>query len=146
MSNEHIIEQTINEVFENMYFMFPEHIANPDSHFSLPIRCYVAHSSFIKENGALLFYGTDKLINQMAMNFLGEKRSFEHIELIDVFREAANVMTGNYITAINKPPEVSFEIPVVETTTINSWNKNSSYQIDRIYDIENYFFRIALAG
>jgi hypothetical protein len=140
------LEKTINEVFENMYFMFPEHIVNPSSHFTFPIQCYVAHSNFINEKGLLSIFGTENLVNQMAMNFLGEKRAFEHFELIDVFREAANVIVGNYITSANKPPKVSFEIPVVETTTILSTEKDCLYQIDRIYEIEKQLFRIALAG
>jgi len=146
MINAQTLEKTTSDVFENMYFMFPEHVKNPDSHFSFPIQCYRAHSNFIKEKGSLSIFGTDRLVNQMAMNFLGEKRNFEHLELIDVFREAANVIVGNYITSANKPPEVSFEIPVVDTTLIISINKGDPYQIDRYYDIENQFFRIVLAG
>jgi hypothetical protein len=139
------LNQTVNEIFEKMYFMFPEQLSKPDSHFSLPINCYVARSSFVKEKGTTILYAENNLVNQMAENFLGEKRPFEHLELIDIMREAANVIVGNYITATNKPPEVSFEIPVVDTTTMISWDKDSLYYIDCIYDIENYFFRIALA-
>jgi chemotaxis protein CheY-P-specific phosphatase CheC len=141
-----IIEETINHIFENMYFMFPEQIPNPESHFSLPKHCYSGHTHFIKDQGALMLVAESNLVTQMAKNFLGEKRSFDHIELVDIFREATNVIAGNYITSTNKPPEVSFEIPVVQTTTINSWDKDRSYQIDMIYDIESNFFRIALAG
>jgi hypothetical protein len=140
------LNQTVNEIFETMYFMFPEQITKPDSHFSLPLQCYVSRTNFVKQKGTTIIFAENSLVNQMAMNFLGEKRSFEHIELIDIMREAANVIVGNYITATNKPPEVSFEIPVVDKTTMISWDKDSSYHIDSIYDIEKHFFRIALAG
>jgi hypothetical protein len=144
--NADMLNQTVNEIFETMYFMFPEQIKKPDSHFSLPVHCYVACTSFIKEKGATIIFAENNLVNQMAMNFLGEKRIFEDIELFDIMREATNVIVGNYITATNKPPEVSFEIPVVDKTTMISWDKDSTYYIDSIYDIEKYFFRIALAG
>jgi len=138
------IQQTVNKIFEDMYFMFPEQIITPEDHFSLPMRCYIARTQFKKDKCALVIYAEDQLVNQMAMNFLGEKRAFENIELIDIFREAANVITGNYITASKKPPEVGFEIPVVDIITINSWDKVLSCHINRLYDIENHFFHITL--
>jgi len=144
MNKTNTLAQTVSQIFEDMYFMFPEQISDPDTQFSLPMHCYVAHTEFIKESGSLFFYAEDKLVNQMAMNFLGEKRSFERIELMDIFKESANVIAGNYITATNKPPKVNFKIPVVETITISSWDKDSTYDIDCVYNIENYFFRIAL--
>jgi chemotaxis protein CheY-P-specific phosphatase CheC len=136
--------QTVSQIFEDMYYMFPELISDPDTQFSLPMHCYVSHTEFIKENGSLFFYAEEKLLDQMAMNFLGENRSFERIELIDIFREAANVIAGNYITATNKPPKVSFKIPVVDTIIVTSWDNDSSFEIDCVYNIENYFFRIIL--
>jgi chemotaxis protein CheY-P-specific phosphatase CheC len=144
MSQAGIVEQTVNKIFEDMYFMFPEHIMKPETHFSIPIQCYVAKTQLKREKSAIFIYAEDHLVNQMAMNFLGEKRNFGHIELLDIFKEAANVIAGNYLTASNKPPEVSFDIPVVNKTSIVSWDKDHSCQIDLIYDIEKYFFRIAL--
>jgi len=146
MSTTEIINQTINSIFEDMYFMFPEQIVNPESLFTLPMNTFVATTRFTKDEGGINLYAEDKLVSQMAMNFLGEKRTFEYIELIDIFKEAANVIVGNYITATNKPPEVGFEIPVVEPTRIISWNTDKSYVIDSIYDIEKFYFRITLTG
>ncbi|ETR74196.1 MAG: hypothetical protein OMM_06477 [Candidatus Magnetoglobus multicellularis str. Araruama] len=146
MNTDQLIEKTIHDVFENMYFMFPERTRLSPDIFSFPISCYMAQTQLIKDSQSFDLYGDNNLVNKMAMNFLGEKRAFEHVELIDIFREATNVIIGNYLSAINKPLKVRFNIPSVSTKTILTCEKDQLYDIDQVYIIENYFFRIALTG
>jgi len=145
-NTDQIIEKTIVQIFENMYFMFPQRTAYSPNRFAFPMKCYLAQTQFINDKHAFRLIAAENLVSKMAMNFLGEKRPFEYTELIDIFREAANVIVGNFISASHMPVDVRFDIPEVTPLAIAAYEADHSYEVDQMYVIENNFFRIALFG
>jgi len=141
-----ILEKTINEVFEEMYFMFPELVTNSFNKFSFPLACFFSKVSLIEAKANFYLFGSQLLVKKMTTNFLGEKRIFEQDELSDVFREATNVIVGNFISYSDFTPDIRFEIPEVKIKNINLKDLNASYKIDLVYAIENDFFRIAMVS
>ncbi|KPA13447.1 hypothetical protein MHK_006344 [Candidatus Magnetomorum sp. HK-1] len=141
-----ILEKTICDVFENMYFMFPELITHSFNQFSFPLACYNTEVSLVEDKTNFYLFGAQLLVRKMAINFLGEERFFEQDELIDVFKEATNVIVGNFISTSNVVPDIRFEIPDVKMKNLYLYDLDYSYDIDLMYVIENNFFRIAMTG
>jgi len=141
-----ILEDTILNVFENMYYMFPEKQMNNDDHFSFPLSCFYTKVSFCTNQKKIILWGTKQLAAKMAKNFLGEDRAFSNAELIDIFKEAANVIIGNFISASDSAPDIRFQVPVISEKQIMQYDKDISNAVDLVYIIENEFFRIALAA
>ncbi|MBF0449158.1 MAG: chemotaxis protein CheX [Candidatus Magnetomorum sp.] len=145
-TKQKILENTLCNVFENMYYMFPERIIHSYDQFSFPLLCFYTQVPFCENQKRFYLYAAKLLVTKMAKNFLGEERSFEDDELIDIFREAANVIIGNFISASDAAPDVRFQVPVITEKMIKSCVSERSSDIDLIYAIESDFFKIELIG
>jgi chemotaxis protein CheY-P-specific phosphatase CheC len=143
--HQKILEDTILNVFEDMYYMFPEKIHSYEQ-FSFPLAVFSTNVLFCENQKQFFLYADKRLVAKMAKNFLGEEKDFNLDELNDIFREASNVIVGNFISATNIAPDIRFQIPVITEARIDECDTDCSYDIDLFYIIENDFFRIALKG
>ncbi|MCK4389077.1 MAG: chemotaxis protein CheX [Desulfobacterales bacterium] len=128
-------KEVVLDVFENMYFMFPEVIAEDDPEPSFPESCFKA--TVAVKNGSEMFvlYGSEKLVVDMAKNLLGTDRPVAEAELMDVFKESANIISGNLVTALDTEWSIELDVPVAER-----WHASS--QLDEARGCEGCVFQI----
>jgi len=115
---KNVIEQVIRDVFENMYFMFPEVVGEDDPAPSLLETCFKARVRAKNGLEVFLFYASERLVTGMAKNLLGTNQATKESDLVDVFKEAANVMAGNLVTALALGGSVGLDIPAAEKLKI----------------------------
>lgn len=128
-------------VFENMYFMFPEPVSEDDPVPSHPESCFKAKVAVKNGSPALILYGSEQLVMDMARNFLGSDQQIGESDLIDVFKEAANVIAGNLVTTLAIDGTVGLEVPVAERLQACSELRTAP---GTIFNIDDEFFKVAV--
>ncbi|NVM56876.1 MAG: chemotaxis protein CheX [Desulfobacterales bacterium] len=108
------IKETVLDVFVNMYFMFPEPIGEHEAVSWFPESCFRARVCLENRPEGLFLYGSEQLVAEMAENLLGPDRTIGEADLIDVFKEAANVLAGNLVSRLALGRDVAIGIPVAE--------------------------------
>ena len=111
---QRVLKDIVLDVFENMWFLFPEAITEGDPAPGLSGPCFKAE--VVLKNGAEAFvlYGSEQLVKDMAKNFLGTDQPIAEADLVDVFKEAANVLAGNLVTRLSLNSGLDPGIPVAE--------------------------------
>lgn len=110
------IESTVGTVFPQMFFMFPVIACAGDmtenSRYNGP--CYASYVA-IRGNEEIVVecLGSEKLVVGMAENFIGVQGTIGEAELLDVFRETANVVAGNLVHAFGMGSEADLQVPSV---------------------------------
>ena len=138
---QHAVEKVVRDVFENMYFMFPE-VAQDDDQAALPPeRCFKARVGVKNGSEVFVFYGSEQLVSRMAKNLLGTDQASKASDLVDVFKEAANVIAGNLVTTTGVDRSVGLEIPVAERLQVCSEPEEPQ---GAIFNIDGEFFRLAV--
>lgn len=138
------IQKVVLDVFENMYFMFPEVVTEDDPMPSIPKSCFKA--SVTLKNGSELFvlYAFEQLVADMAKNFLGTDKAIGETDLIDVFQEAANVIAGNFITRIGLNSSIAFNIPVAERSQDCSELRTDPGAQGVVFDFGDQFLKVTV--
>ena len=108
------VKEVVLGVFENMYFMFAEVIGEDDLVPSLPKSWFKANVAVKNSPVAFTLYGSEHLVVEMAKNLLGTDQPLEEAELIDVFKESANVVAGGLVTRFALDTSVGLDVPVVD--------------------------------
>ena len=135
------VREAVPEVFEKMYFMFPEPILENDSELSLPESCFKATVAIKESSELFVLYGSEKLVMDMAGSFLGTDQEIEESDLVDVFKEAANVIAGNIVTNMSLDGSIGLDVPVSERLRDCSEPQNAQ---GIVYNIDDTFFMVAV--
>jgi hypothetical protein len=144
MAKEHIqdaVKRVVGDVFQKMYFMFPEPLYEDDPVPSLPEPCFRAKVGIKNSPKVVMLYGSEQLVIGMARNLLGTDQAPEEGDLIDIFREAANVIAGNLIVTLTLERGVRLDIPVAEKMQTCSELETLP---GTTFNVDNEFFKLAL--
>ena len=135
------VRGAVPDVFEKMYFMFPEPVLEEDPELSLPESCFKATVAVKNSSELLVLYGSEKLVMDMAGSFLGTDQEIQEADLIDVFKEAANVIAGNIVTSLSLEGSISLDVPVAERLRdCSEWQKAQGL----VFNIDDAFFKVAV--
>lgn len=107
------VKAVVLDVFESMYFMFPEPIGQDDPMPSFGDACFKARVAVKDGVSAFILHGSEPLVKDMAKTLLGTDQPAE-TELIDLFKETANVVAGNLITRLSLDSSVALDVPEAE--------------------------------
>lgn len=112
---EQALKKVVLDVFEQLYFMFPQEIpVNYAAFFGRP--CFTAHVALGEEGGMqLLIAGTEAMLLEMAKNMFGDTQTLSSQALEDVVREAANIIAGNLINECGFSGNLSADIAVTRS-------------------------------
>ena len=108
------VKEVVLDVFENMYFMFPEVIGEDDPVPPFPESCFKVRVALKNGSEVLMLYCSEKLVAEMAGNLLGADQPIAEADLIDVSKETANVIAGNLVTSLALDASVGLDVPVAE--------------------------------
>jgi hypothetical protein len=101
-----------------MYFMFPEVLSNDASEHPFAASHFRATVGVRNGSAVFAFSASDPLVRRMAKNILGVDHDPQESDLVDVFKEAANMIAGNLVTELAFDPSVSLEVPAVQRTQV----------------------------
>jgi len=144
MTKEHIqdaVKKVVGDVFQKMYFMFPEALGEDASAPSLPMSCFRAKVRMKNGPKVVTLYGSEQLVIGMARNLLGTDHAPKERDLIDIFKEAANVIAGNLIVSLTFDGSIRLDIPVAERMQNCSELETSP---GTVFNIDGQFFKLAL--
>jgi hypothetical protein len=97
-----------------MFFLFPEVIENKEDISNMPRDYFKALIHLNDNKWLLILRGSEKLAEAMTKNFLGQEGSVDEPEIADVFREAVNVIAGNFLMKLGGRKRISLGVPEVE--------------------------------
>jgi len=135
------VKKVVLDVFENMYFMFPEAITEDDPVPSLPEKCFRAMVAVKNSSEAFMLYCSEQLVVDMARNLLGRDRAIPEADLVDVFKETANIIAGNLVTTLALDGSVDLDFPVAERLQDRSELRTPP---GLIFNIDNEFLKATL--
>ncbi len=141
---EGAVKEVVLDVFEKMYFMFPEVIAEDDPVPSFPESCFKASVAVKNGSEVLMLYGSEQLVVDMAKNFLGVHEPIAEGDLIDIFKEAANVIAGNIITRLAIDSSIALDVPVAERMQASSEPPTAPRAQEAIFNIDDEFLKVAV--
>jgi hypothetical protein len=140
------VKKVVLDVFENMYFMFPEAIAEGDPAPSVPESCFKASVAVKNNSGVLTLYCSEQLVADMANNLLGADQPISEADLIDVFKEAANVIAGNLVTALALDSDILLDVPVAEKLRTCSELRTAIGPGEVMFDCEGQFMKAGMVA
>jgi hypothetical protein len=138
---EDTVERVVGDVFENMYFMFPETIEKDDMTVSVPDSCFKARVRVRNGSEVFILYASERLVKDMAKNLLGSQEAVKEGHLVDMFTEAANVIAGNLVTALALDASIGLDIPVAQRLTICS---EAGTVPGTMFNIDGEYFKLAV--
>jgi hypothetical protein len=80
----------------------------------------------------------------MAKNLLGTDRPIAETDLIDVFKETANVIAGNLITRLAFDSSIALDVPVAERLQTCSELRPAPGAQEVMLDFEGQFLKAAV--
>ncbi len=128
-------------VFENMYFMFPEPLSADDPLPTFPESCFRARIAVKNGLPEIVLYGSAQLVSNMAGNFLGSAEGLGESDLIDIFKEAANVIAGNLMTSLALDSSLGLDVPVAERMQACSELQTAP---GVVFNIDNEFLKVTV--
>ena len=121
------------EILEDMFFIFPEE----ENEIVLPPKLIEGNIAISGgERIILRFFITKALARIMAANFMGEKKTSDQ-EIIEVIKEFANMVGGNYVSLIDLEGRMQLGLPQVKETNKKELDKLT--KVERC-QIEGHFF------
>ena len=135
------VREAVPDVFEKMYFMFPELVLEDDLELSFPESCFKATVAVKNSSELIVIYGSEKLVMDMAGSFLGTDQVIKDSDLVDVFKEAANVIAGNIVTNLSLEGSIGLDVPVAER--LRDCSESRKVQ-GIVFNINNSFFMVAV--
>lgn len=143
---ERDLKEVVLYVFENMYFMFPEVIAEDIPLPSFPESCFKASVAVKNGSEVLMLCGSEQLVVDMAKNFLGVEEPIAEGGLIDVFKEAANVIAGNLITRLALNSSIALDVPMAERLQPCSELPTDPGAQEAIFNIDDEFLKVVVVA
>ncbi len=68
------LKSAISEVFESMFFIFPEEVGEEETGPSLPKSCFCARVSLKGSGVAFILFCSKRVVEDMAENLLGDEK------------------------------------------------------------------------
>ena len=137
-----VIQQVVRNVFEGMYFMFPETMETEDNP-SLPKSCFKASVGIKNSPLKVVMYGSEKLVKDMAAAFLGTDQPVDDNDLVDVFKEATNLIGGNLVNTLNLDKGVGLDVPEVEIVETSG---DLVSEPGTFFDVDGEFLKATVKG
>ena len=137
------VERVVGEVFENMYFMFPELVQEHDIDSPLTDSCFKATVKVIGASQIFVLYASEQLVKDMTNNLLGADEALNQNNLVDMFTETANVIAGNLMTALALDTSVSLDIPITERLKICSEARRAA---GAMFSVDGHHFKLAVVN
>jgi len=109
-----VLKEVIFSVFDTMFFLFPEAVESEKDLPVLPDNYFRAFLHLNDNKWLLILRGSEKLADTMAKNFLGQEGPIDESEIADVFREAVNVIAGNFLLKLGDEDRMAIGVPEVE--------------------------------
>lgn len=138
---QNAVNRVVGHVFQKMYFMFPEALGEDDPVPTLPGSCFRARVGMKNGLEVVVLYGSEQLVISMARNLLGTDQAPEESDLIDIFREVANMIAGNLILSLTPDSRVRLDIPVAERMQVCSELRALP---GTVFNIDDEFFKLAV--
>ncbi|MBW1741186.1 MAG: chemotaxis protein CheX [Deltaproteobacteria bacterium] len=138
------VKKVVLHVFEDMYFMFPEAISKDEPVLSFPESCFKARVALKNGSEVFMLYGSEQLVVDMAKNLLGIDQPIAETDLIDVFKEAANVIAGNLVTSLALDSSVALDVPAAERLQDCSELRKAPGAQEVVFKIDDEFLKIAV--
>ena len=127
------LKNVIFEILEDMFFVFPEE----ENEIVFPPKLIEGNIAISGEERIILrFFITKTLARIMAANFMGEKKISDQ-EIIEVIKEFANMVGGNYVSLIDLEGRMQLGLPQVKETSKKELDKLT--KVERC-QIEGQFF------
>jgi len=127
------LKNVIFEILEDMFFIFPEE----ENEIVFPPKLIEGNIAISGEERIILrFFITKALARIMAANFMGEKKTSDQ-EIIEVIKEFANMVGGNYVSLIDLEGRMQLGLPQVKETSKKELDKLT--KVERC-QIEGEFF------
>ena len=137
-------KEAVLHVFESMYFMFPEVITEDEPVPSFPASCFKARIALKNRSDILMLHGSEQLVMGMAKNLLGTEQPIAETDLIDVFKEAANVIAGDLVLKLSFDSSVAPDIPVAERLQPCSELRPDPGAREAIFSIDDELLKVAV--
>lgn len=131
-------------MFENMYFMFSEAIAEDDPVPSFSGPYFKAGIAVKNASQVLMLYGSEQLVVDMAKNLLGTDQPIAKADLIDVFKEAASVIAGNLIARLALDSSITLDVPVAERLQACSERRTAQGAREVVFNVGEQFLKVAV--
>lgn len=138
------IKEVVLDVFENMYFMFLEVIGEDDPVPPFPESCFKARVAVKNGSPAFILYASEQLVADMAKNLLGADQPITEADLIDVFKESANVTAGNLVTSLALDASLALDVPVAERVQPCSEFRPAPGAQEVMFDFEGQLLKVAV--
>ena len=135
------VKKVVRDVFESMYFMFPEVIEEGDPAPPLPESCFKAGVGVKNGSEVFVLYASEKLVMDMAKSLFGTDQPIEEADLVDTFGEAANVIGGNLVTTLEVDTSVGLDVPNAERLQTCSELATAP---GAVFDIDGAFFKVTV--
>ena len=135
------LKEVVSDVFENMYFLFPEPLRQAEEIVSLPKSCFRASVKIQNRSEVLVLCASEQLVTTMAKNFLGTEKLVDETDLIDAFKEAANIISGNLVTRLAFNSNVVPDIPVAERSQDCSELASPAGKNEVIFNIDDEYLK-----
>jgi hypothetical protein len=150
METEEILQtlrEVIFKVFETMFFLFPEVIENQEDVTDMPRDYFKARIHLNDNKWLLILLGSEKLAEAMTKNFLGQEGSVDEFQVADVFREAVNVIAGNFLMKLGGKKRISLGIPEVEKCRRFSRDETKkNFFGGALFNVDNEFCEVLIKG
>ena len=150
MKTEKIIQtlrEVIFNVFETMFFLFPEVIEQKEDISDVPRDYFKALIHLNDNKWLLILRGSEKLAEAMTKNFLGHEGAVDETQIADVFREAVNVIAGNFLMKLGSRKRISLGIPEVEKCRKFSRDETTRDFIgELLFNVDGEFCEVRIKG
>ena len=140
---EEALPKVVRDVFEGMYFMFPQTVRQDNPGPPAPESCFKARICLKHTPIALDMFGSENLVATMASTLLGSDGALEETDLADTFKEAANVIAGNLVTMLKPDRQTGLDVPKAERLQTSSDLEKTS---GILFDIDGEYFKIAASS
>ena len=138
------LKSAISEVYESMFFMFPEEVGEEETEPPFPKSCFCARISLKGSGVAFILFCSKKMVEDMAENLLGEEKNFDEESLIDVLKEAVNVIAGVLLTAGDVEGDISLGVPQGERIQGKTGDIAVQSASEVVFSVENEWLKGAI--
>lgn len=138
------LKKSISEVFESMFFIFPEKVGEGETGPPVPENHFCARVSIKGSGTAFMLCSSKPLVESMAKNLLGEEKSMDEESLMDVFKEAVNVIAGNLLTAGDVEGDISLGVPRGERIQGKTGDIAVQSVCEAVFSVENEWLKGAI--
>ncbi|MBW2108608.1 MAG: chemotaxis protein CheX [Deltaproteobacteria bacterium] len=125
------LDEAVQDVFETMFFMFPEPLGKDDTAPWVSELIFLARVGLKNTPHAVVLHASETLAHHMAAAIIGTDRPIPEAEVLDVLKEAVNMVGGCLVTFLNLHKQVSLDVPQAERLDSSPLLKSAT-----VYDVD----------